>query len=141
MLANPHQSSIVDSFFGSLDEPGITGQGAFVDISSPTSASFEPPTGIIGSGGQPPPGVGVQKQSLLNLLSSPSSSGVAPTMVSPSTTVFGYDMDLQPGDIVANPELAQRQQQARRSPSNTRLSPTERYTRLNQDGSQSYFDV
>ncbi|KAG0090906.1 hypothetical protein BGZ93_006358 [Podila epicladia] len=141
LLASPHQSSFVDSFFGSLDEPRMTGQGAFVDVSSPTFAYFEHRTGIIGSGGQPPPRAGVQKQALLNLLSSPSSSGVAPTMVSPSSTVFGYDMDLQPGDIVTNPELAQRQQQTRQSPSSTRLSPTERYTRLNQDGSQSYFDV
>lgn len=63
-------------------------------------------------------------------------------MGSPSTTVFGYDMDFQPGDIVANPEMAQhQQQQSRLSPSKTRLSPTERYTRLNQGGSQSYFDV
>lgn len=141
MLSSPHRSSFVDSFFGSLDEPGMTGQSfsnTFVDISSPTSATFELRSSVTGSGGQPP-GSGVQKQSLLNLLSSPSSSGVAPTMLSPSTTVFGYDMDLQPGDIVA-PELAH-QQQARSSPANNRLSPSERYTRLNQGGSQSYFDV
>ncbi|KAF9214431.1 hypothetical protein BGZ59_003714 [Podila verticillata] len=141
MLSSPHRSSFVDSFFGSLNEPDMTGQSlsnSFVDISSPTSATFELHSGVIGSGGQPS-GSGVQKQSLLNLLSSPSSSGMAPTMISPSTTVFGYDMDLQPGDIVA-PELAH-QQQARRSPTNTRLSPSERYTRLNQGGSQSYFDV